>query len=283
MRSRNGGCAVIVCTMVTQLTVPPTVVRASLHAPPPRKRNPLPRAHDADTPGAWRYVPTGRPPRIPLLAMTLAGSVHALLLFGLNQEQVEEKVVFEDTLEEVVLVMPELEDLEEPEIVESDGPREEVEAAAYVPMLADVPSATIDTTFVQKMDFSTLAPKPDIETAKVINIPRGPRTGGVRPDSMTNIFNLADLDRVPEPVFQPPPVFPRQLRNEVSKATVTVEFIVSADGKVTYAKVTDASYPGFEDAAIRGVMRWQFRPGMKGGKRVATRMIVPLIFRVVED
>jgi periplasmic protein TonB len=78
-------------------------------------------------------------------------------------------------------------------------------------------------------------------------------------------------------------VFPRNLKNEVSRATVTVEFIVDPTGKVTFAKVTDASYPGFDDAAIVGVMRWQFRPGMKGGKRVSTRMIVPLIFRVVDD
>ena len=52
---------------------------------------------------------------------------------------------------------------------------------------------------------------------------------------------------------------------------------------MTYARVVEASYPGFEDAAIMGVMRWQFRPGMKGGKRVSTRMLVPLIFRIVED
>lgn len=219
-----------------------------------------------------------------MVAIVVAGGVHAFGLLGFNHEKVEETVVMEETYEEVLLVMPKIEDLEEePEVFENDGPNEEVEAASYVPMLTDVPSATIDTAFVQKMDFSTLAPKPDIDTAKVITIPRGPRTGGVRPDSMKDIFNLADLDRVPEPVFQPPPVFPRNLKSEVSKASVTVEFIVGPEGKVTYARVVEASYPGFEDAAIMGVMRWQFRPGMKGGKRVSTRMLVPLIFRIVED
>ena len=268
--------------MVNQLTVPPTVVRASLHAPPHLKNHPLPRAHDADLPGSWRYLPGRRPPQVPYLALLIAGGVHALGLLGFNREEVEQKVVVEEDYQEVALVMPKLEELEEPEIVENDGPKEEVEASTYVPMLTDVPSATIDTAFVQKMDFSTLAPKPDVDTAKVITIPRGQRTGGVRPDSMKDIFNLSDLDRAPEAVFQPPPVFPRQLKSEISKATVTVEFIVSAEGKVTYAKVVDASYPGFEDAAIMGVMRWQFRAGMKGGKRVAVRMLVPLIFRVVE-
>ena len=155
-----------------------------------------------------------------MVAIVVAGGVHAFGLLGFNHEKVEETVVMEETYEEVLLVMPKIEDLEEePEVFENDGPNEEVEAASYVPMLTDVPSATIDTAFVQKMDFSTLAPKPDIDTAKVITIPRGPRTGGVRPDSMKDIFNLADLDRVPEPVFQPPPVFPRNLKSEVSKAS----------------------------------------------------------------
>jgi len=31
------------------------------------------------------------------------------------------------------------------------------------------------------------------------------------------------------------------------------------------------------------VSRWQFRPGMKAGKKVNTRMRVPLIFRVIEN
>jgi TonB family protein len=215
--------------------------------------------------------------------MVIAASAHAFGLLGFNEKRPEIKSAYEEEETTIMMVMPPLEDLEEIELVESDGPREEIEAASFVPMLADVPSATIDTAFVQKIDYSSLAPRPDFDGAKVVTIPAGQRTGGVQPDQLKNIFNLADLDRVPEPVFQPPPVFPRTLKNEVSRATVTVEFIVGAEGKVTWAKVIDATYPGFEDAAIVGVMRWQFRPGIKGGKRVATRMVVPIIFRVVED
>jgi TonB family protein len=210
--------------------------------------------------------------------------VHAFALLGFNHPPKAEEVNIEDTTPSIIIEMPHLEDLEDPEVVDATGEvREEVEAASYVPMLADVPTAAVDAAFVQEIDFSSLAPRPEFDAAKVVTIPRGPRSGGVRPDTMKDIFNLKDLDRIPEPFFQPPPVFPRQLKQEVSKATVTVEFIVDPTGKVVYAKVVDATYPGFEDAAIVGVMRWQFRPGMKGGKRVSTRMIVPLIFRVVDE
>jgi hypothetical protein len=44
-----------------------------------------------------------------------------------------------------------------------------------------------------------------------------------------------------------------------------------------------ATFPGFESASVAGVSRWQFRPGMKAGKKVNTRMRVPLIFRVIDD
>jgi len=34
---------------------------------------------------------------------------------------------------------------------------------------------------------------------------------------------------------------------------------------------------------MAGVSRWRFRPGMRGGRRVNTRMSVPIIFRVSDD
>jgi periplasmic protein TonB len=258
-------------------------MRAALHPPSILKPGPLPQA-DEEPPGVWRYDGGRRSPRVPVLAILIAASVHAFGLLGFNERPAPKQISTGEDASFLLIEMPELEELEEPEILEaSDGEVQEVEASSYVPMLADVPTAIVDTSFVQEIDFSSLAPRPEFDASKVVTIPRGPRSGGVRPESMKDIFSLKDLDRVPEPVFQPPPVFPRNLKNEVSRATVTVEFIVDPTGKVTFAKVTDASYPGFDDAAIVGVMRWQFRPGMKGGKRVSTRMIVPLIFRVVDD
>jgi len=47
--------------------------------------------------------------------------------------------------------------------------------------------------------------------------------------------------------------------------------------------VVESSYNGFEDAALSGVARWRFRAGMRGGRRVNTRMSVPIIKKIRED
>lgn len=245
---------------------------------------PLPRAHDADAPGSWRYELGLRRGRIPFVPLLAAASLHGVVLFGLNFKPVETVVVLDEELQQIVMVMPDIEDLEEEPVLNdevSDAP--EIESTDYVPMLADVPSVAVDSAFVQKLDFSSLKPRTDFDAAKVVSIPVGPRSGSPAvKGNMKDLFDLKELDAVPTPVFQPAPVFPASLKREISQATVVVEFIVGAKGKVLEAYVVEATYRGFEDAAIAGVMRWQFRPGMKGGRAVNTRMRVPLMFRVVE-
>jgi len=278
--------------MVTQLPVLKTAAPASQPAaaqlPLPRAegvvgKHPLPRAHDADTPGSWHYQRISTP-RIPYIPLLVAAGLHGMLLFAFNTPPKPKAVAVEDEFVPVIMVMPKIEELEEElELVEEMGDREEVEAADYVPMLADLPSVSLDSSFVQKLDFSSLQPRPDLETAKVVTIPVGPRTGraGVQGD-VSNLFDLKDLDTPPTPIFQPAPIFPHALKREVTRATVVVDFIVDTSGKVIRPVIYDSTHRGFDDAALNGVSRWQFRAGIKGGRRVNTRMRVPLIFTVTE-
>lgn len=217
--------------------------------------------------------------------MALAGGVHLLVLYGFNhQPEAVASSSVEDDLRVVFLDMPPVPELEEPEkVFDADAPAEELDPGAYVPMQADIPTFSADAVFTQQMDYQSLLPKPDFDAAKVVTIPTNVGRGRIDPSKIKDVFNLADLDRIPEPIFQPPPVFPAQLKNDVSEARVVVEFIVDPDGKVVWAKMIETTHHGFEDAAILGVSRWQFRAGMKNGKRVSTRMRVPLMFRVVED
>lgn len=253
----------------------------------PRIRVPLPVASTASLPHAWRYrIPGGRRTGRLLAALVIAGSLHALLLLGFNRKA--PPVVAEppdQPLIELSLVA-DVSKIEEPEPADASEPGEAVPAdAGYVPMLADVPmSVDVSTAFVQQMDFSSLQPKTDLSSARVIAIPTSIRRGGggTGGQGLKEIFNLAQLDRIPEAIFQPPPIFPVALRKDVETARVDVEFIVTANGEVTDVQVVSATYPGFESASITGVARWQFRPGMKAGKKVNTRMRVPLIFRVID-
>ena len=150
-------------------------------------------------------------------------------------------------------------------------------------MLADVPQVAAPTDFTQRLDFSTLIDKPDLTAAKVFTVPEGLRRVGKITDLVGPIFNLADLDRHPVPIFQPSPIYPVTVRREGVTAEVGVEFIVDADGVVRNPFVVRTSDPRFNDAAMEGVAKWRFRPGFRGGRKVNTRMHVPLIFRVVDD
>ncbi len=249
----------------------------------PRERVPAPPAKPK---GAWRYGNETKPRYIPWLAMLVSGTLHLLFFYGVAPEAPPPVVaVAEDNYIELI-EMPDLKELEEPEPEEfsEGGEAPDQDAVSYVPMLADLPASVTVDSFVQKLDLSMLNVKPDFSTAKVVTIPPGARRAGPAVgEGLKNVFNLAELDRIPEPVFQPAPVFPTHLRREIAHARVDVEFVVDANGRVVDPRVVYASISGFEDAAIHGVKRWQFRPGMKGGKRVNTRMRVPIVFRVVDN
>ncbi len=274
--------------MTTQLpTVPPAVVRAgSRSKKAPAAIRPLPRANPSLDRPDWRYEPALPLTGIPWSALIVSGAAHLVVLLGFNNPPAPE--VVDTGVQELAVVfmeMPPIEDLEEPDkVFDPDAAQqEELDPGAYVPMQSDVPSIVTDATFVQKLDFQSLLPKPDFDAAKVVSIPSRIAHGKVSPNQIKDLFDLGDLDRVPVPLLQQPPVFPGHLKHEVREAEVVVDFIVGADGKVPWAKVYSSTHRGFEDAAVLGVSRWQFRPGMKNGRKVATRMRVPLKFRVVDD
>jgi TonB family protein len=252
----------------------------------PAHRRPLPVASAAHAPGAWRYRTPGRRWSGTLIGIPVAAGLHVLVIFGFNEKEVPKVTRFDDDSTIELMVMPDLSKLEEPELADISEPSDSQPVeGAYVPSLADVPTTVnISTQFVQAIDFSSLQPKTDLTQARVVTIPTTIRRGvGGTGSELKDVFNLAQLDRIPEAIFQPPPIFPVTLKKEVTNARVEVEFIVTAKGEVVEVRVVSTTHPGFENAAIAGVSRWQFRPGMKSGKRVNTRMRVPLLFRVVDE
>lgn len=282
------------------LTVSPAVVRAIPSKTPadnrlPKRRRSLDFRPEPDRPtppperppgkSSWYYEPSRKPSRWAFYLVALvSGALHAIGLFGFNNPEVV--VAPKAQVAELgitLMEMPPIEELPDPEeVFESDGPQEEIDPGAYVPMQADIPSFSAEAVFQQKLDYASLLPRPDFDSAKVVSIPPKISRSGVSPAKMRDLFNLADLDSEPLPLLQRPPEFPRELRKIVSYAEVVVDFIVDKDGRVAWAAIKSATHSGFEDAAILGVSRWQFKPGMKAGRAVNTRMRVPLRFRVTD-
>jgi len=230
-------------------------------------------------PGAWRYHAPRTSRGLVAVAVLASATIHALILFGIPRRH---PTVAPKKTEELILLtitMPKIEELE-PERVPDDPGEIKPDTGLPAPQQADVPQIANPNDFVQQVDFASLVERPDMTNAKVFAIPEHISHGKIG-EGMGNIFNLADLDRVPEPLFQPAPVYPQSLRREGLVATVHVEFIVDIEGRVISPFAVDTDNHAFDDAAVLGVAKWKFRAGMKGGRKVNTRMRVPIVFKVM--
>jgi len=246
----------------------------TLEALPARSATP-PTASIPANSGSWRYQGAPRS-RWPLVI----GMVTALTLilgvgFGLPKPRRAPPPKAIDTTILVSLVMPDLRELEEPERVTDSRPEARFDTIV-APRQIDVPTVTTSMDFVQAVDFSTIIDRSSLKAGEIV-VPDNRRSLA---EMAANVFNLADLDRKPEVLFQPAMNYPAELKRAGVEARVVVEFIVDDTGSTHDAVVIESSVPGFEIAARNGVMRWRFRPGMKDGAKVSTRMRVPIEFRV---
>jgi protein TonB len=238
--------------------------------------------HPAE-PANFRYHGTPPQPRsYYVVAILVSVALHAGLLLGFNKHKVPKRVVAAEEPPAEMLVMPDLTEPEEQKLSELNDD-EPVAPTVQVPMLADVPlSIPVDSTFTQLID-PTVPTKLEGAAASVMAIPTNIARG--RPDTsgIKDLFNIADLDRKPEPIVQTPPQFPYELKQSVSEARVRVGFIVTSRGDVIMPYIINSSDRGFERATLDAVMKWKFKPGMRGGRKVNTRVEQPIDFKVLAD
>ena len=230
---------------------------------------------------AFRYHGTPPQPKsYYAIAVFVSVALHAGLILGFNERKVPKRVVVAEEPPAEMLIMPDLSEPEEDKVSELTD--EEMTApAVQVPMLQDVPlSIPLDASFTQLID-PTVPTKLEGAANSVMAIPLNIQRG--RPDTsgIKNLFNIADLDRKPEPIVQQQPVFPYELKQSVSEARVRVGFIVTSRGDVIMPYIINSSDRGFERVTLDAVAKWKFKPGMRGGRKVNTRVEQPIDFKVV--
>jgi len=244
---------------------------------------PVPIRHLArarSRPGDWYYHGLPKPARISWPAVLFSLSVHGLLLWGGGDRPALRPVVVVKDEPIIQMVMPDLDEEEEKPVEELEE-QVELDPGVMVPRLVDLPSAVdLANPFVQPLDMSVPL-QTGLDTGSLTSIPLKIAPGGPRAGGMKDLFNISQLDRVPEPIVQPPPQFPVQLKKDVERAEVVVEFIVDSRGDTRDVRVVSSTHAGFEHAAVEGVGKWRFRPGMKTGRKVNTRMMVPIRFTVM--
>jgi protein TonB len=110
-------------------------------------------------------------------------------------------------------------------------------------------------------------------------------SGGIR--SLTtaetvseDTFDVAELEKRPQPVSQVAPTYPEALRKAKVEGVVTLIFVLDETGRVEDPRVENSSRPEFEKPALDAIRKWRFSPGEKDGQPVRTYIRVPLRFRV---
>ena len=226
---------------------------------------------------SWRFSPEHTTRVTMAVAMILSAAIHAEIFWGFGRSTAQPRIITKEKLVPLMFTTPSLKDLEEPPPAADNKEKPPPDPATLAPKAPDVPAIPNPRDFSQPIDYASLLPAPDYSKAKLYTIPANIGTG-TRPGDGGKIFDPADLDRRPEAVYQPAPIFPADLKRDVEHATVVVEFIVAPDGRVTNAFVRESTHAGFDKAATAGVMKWRFRAGLKSGRLVNTRMLVPIVF-----
>jgi len=88
--------------------------------------------------------------------------------------------------------------------------------------------------------------------------------------------DIAPIDQVVKPIRQPSPRIPTYLKNV--RGTVELAFTVDEFGYATDARIINTTHPDLAKLAMETIERWKFRPAMRNGKPVATRVLQPFTF-----
>jgi TonB family protein len=88
---------------------------------------------------------------------------------------------------------------------------------------------------------------------------------------------------VSEPVLlhEVQPDYPEELREQGVQGTVTVRYTVDENGRVTDVSVSHSSgSDALDDAAVRAIRRFRYRPAQSSGKPRAFQMTKRFVFRL---
>jgi protein TonB len=100
------------------------------------------------------------------------------------------------------------------------------------------------------------------------------------PEKEIGTYRPESLDRSPEAVRQPQPIYPLDARIKKETGVVVVAFVVDESGRVLNPRVVSSSDPVFEAPTLRAIEHWRFAPGTLRGVPVRFRMSVPVAFNL---
>ena len=88
------------------------------------------------------------------------------------------------------------------------------------------------------------------------------------------------VEKQPQPIKNPGPVYPEQAHNDGIEGTVWVKLWVDEHGNARKAVILRTDAEVFNQATIDASMKWKFKPAMMDGKPVAVWVTIPFKFKM---
>ncbi len=102
------------------------------------------------------------------------------------------------------------------------------------------------------------------------------------PDSskFKEFVDFNKLDKKPVARSQIPPRYPFELKRQGISGDCTIQFFVDENGVVSDPVEVSSTHREFVKPCFDAVMQWRFTPGMKNGRKVATKMQQTVPFKL---
>jgi protein TonB len=94
-------------------------------------------------------------------------------------------------------------------------------------------------------------------------------------------YEASEVDTKPKIVRQMNITYPTLAKRNGQEGRVVVRVLIGTKGKAEKLEVVESEPEGvFDEAALKSLKYWQFRPGILGGELVATWVKIPLTFKL---
>lgn len=95
------------------------------------------------------------------------------------------------------------------------------------------------------------------------------------------VFEAYELDQPPQVIMRVPPVYPYKARERGTEGVVQIKLLVNTDGTVGEVLILDARPRDiFEEAVLKAVPQWKFRPGKIDGEPVTAWVVTTVRFEL---